>query len=185
MDGIRYLLNPETSACLLRKAGAYVVTWVPVLVIWSMFLGWLTRRVGVKASFVTERKSSRRVTSQFPGGRFKSVYSTMAASLAGLIVGWGMLLVPIVFLKDAFPGTPQKGLLEWWQFFEVRFNMHQLAPVAALIAIGLPMMLSAGILARFLELRAMRVRLEGRCARCGYLLRGLATRRCPECGEPF
>jgi len=28
-------------------------------------------------------------------------------------------------------------------------------------------------------------RLEGKCARCGYLLRGLPEPRCPECGTPF
>ncbi len=28
-------------------------------------------------------------------------------------------------------------------------------------------------------------RLEGKCARCGYLLRGLTEARCPECGTPF
>lgn len=27
--------------------------------------------------------------------------------------------------------------------------------------------------------------LEGKCARCGYLLRGLTEARCPECGTPF
>jgi hypothetical protein len=28
-------------------------------------------------------------------------------------------------------------------------------------------------------------RLEGKCVRCGYLLRGLTEPRCPECGTPF
>ncbi len=26
---------------------------------------------------------------------------------------------------------------------------------------------------------------EGRCGKCGYLLRGLRDARCPECGKPF
>ena len=57
--------------------------------------------------------------------------------------------------------------------------------MATIVIISLPV-IAAVILWRFERRRLSRTsELGPTCDRCGYLLIGLAERRCPECGTPF
>ena len=188
MEASRYVLDPDTSAGLLRRLGAYVAVWGPAVFLWAVFARWLVRRVGVKASprrdetfFAAVPKLPAR------GELLRSISLTAFAGTVGLATGWAMLLLPITFTGHEYPGTPIGALLEWMHFFEVCLAIRRegVALLAATVAVSLPMMFGTCTVVALLERPRMRARAEGRCAQCGYALHGLTTRRCPECGRPF
>jgi hypothetical protein len=59
-------------------------------------------------------------------------------------------------------------------------------PEVVLVVLPVALAIGFAVLARLVVRRLYRVRTgDPVCDRCGYLLRGLTSARCPECGEPF
>jgi hypothetical protein len=95
----------------------------------------------------------------------------MLALVAGALVYWARSIAPAIgqsvpsFLWEQLWSRGDETALIWY-----------LAPWAAAALAMLYVAYSLGSLVR---------RLEGKCVRWGYLLRGLTEPRCPECGTPF
>lgn len=73
---------------------------------------------------------------------------------------------------------------EWQQFASDFFWEAVISSCVVPLAVGL--LLVALLLYAYLPLRIRTLRSdECRCQECGYLLRGLTSERCPECGVPY
>lgn len=85
---------------------------------------------------------------------------------------WGYPVVPLLFILSAAIIT----------VLSIRDSPRSTLPWLAVLAAGAPIY----YLWNWFDARPRpkRVR-EVRCLECGYLLRGLTTARCPECGTPF
>jgi hypothetical protein len=105
------------------------------------------------------------------------------------LIGW---FFPRVFVRlttafviaESLTELTLEGTTPWWSMLgRARIGDYRGAfgyVVMTVLVYGIPFSL-AWIASRYTN-RGTR---EGHCSKCGYLLKGLPTRRCPECGEPF
>lgn len=118
----------------------------------------------------------------------------LMVTLVGFLIGWAF---PRCFLRLTIALVigeclTQWVLLDWMESpYVVAYAFRQPTTSTKLVslhgnvlrtaAIYGPPFLAAWIASRWSNRRA----LKGHCVKCDYLLRGLPTARCPECGTPF
>jgi hypothetical protein len=106
---------------------------------------------------------------------------TLWVTSAGFLFTLLFASVQLVYAAMSFAGPLGRSVPSWlWEVLWTRDDEGWLIWYwAASIAAVFVMLYVAHRLGPVVR------RLEGKCVRCGYMLRGLPESRCPECGTPF